>query len=104
MSQRLIEIIVTITCSIMASSGFWAMLQHLMNRNDSSRQLLLGLAHDRIMSLGSKYIDRGYITTDEYENLERYLYEPYVKNGGNGSTAHVMERVKTLEVRVSKET
>lgn len=103
MSQHVIEVMVTIACSIMASSGFWAMLQYVMNRNDSSRKLLLGLAHDRIMNLGSAYIDRGYITTDEYENLERYLYEPYSECGGNGSAKHIMDRVRSLEVRTSKE-
>lgn len=48
-------------------------------------QLLVGLAHDRIVYLGMKYIERGYITRDEYENLNDYLYVPYAAAGGNGS-------------------
>lgn len=29
--------------------------------------MLIGLAHDRIVYLGMSYIDRGWITQDEYE-------------------------------------
>ena len=29
--------------------------------------MLIGLAHDRIIYLGMTYIERGYITQDEYE-------------------------------------
>lgn len=39
--------------------------------------MLVGLAHDRIMYLGMQYVDRGYVTQDEYENLRAYLYDPY---------------------------
>lgn len=98
MEARIVEIGVTIICAIMASSGFWAMMQHIMNRNSSSNKLLLGIAHDRIMELGTKYVNRGYLTFDEYENLVVYLYEPYVECGGNGSAKHMIDRVKTLEI------
>ena len=56
----------------------------------------MGLGHDRIVYLGLKYIERGYITVDEYENLYEYLYKPYEKMGGNGSAARIMEEVKKL--------
>ena len=72
----------------------------MMSRNDNSRKLLLGLAHDRIMTLGTKYIGRGWITTDEYENFEQYLYQPYVECGGT-SANHLMDQIKKLEVRPS---
>lgn len=39
--------------------------------------MLKGLGHDRICYLGECYIQRGYITKDEYENLHDYLYLPY---------------------------
>ena len=45
--------------------------------------MLVGLAHDRIIHLGMVYVTRGYITQDEYENLNDYLYQPYEKMGGN---------------------
>lgn len=58
--------------------------------------MLVGLAHDRIVHLGMVYVDRGYITQDEYENLNDYLYVPYEKMGGNGSAKRVMEEVRRL--------
>lgn len=43
-----------------------------------------------------KYVERGYITSDEYENLNDYLYAPYAEAGGNGSAKRVMEEVRKL--------
>ena len=61
--------------------------------------MLKGLGHDRIMFLGMSYIDRGYITQDEYENLYQYLYRPYEKLGGNGSAKRVMQEVDKLPIK-----
>lgn len=90
---------VTGFCAVVASSGFWAVIQRLLDKKDVKIELLIGLAHDRIMQAGMYYIERGYITSDEYENLNDYLYKPYKKMGGNGSAAHIMELVNRLEVR-----
>ena len=80
-----VQLIVTIICSVMASSGFWMYIQKRHETKDIKIELLIGLAHDRIMFLCSEYIKRGYITKEEYENLYEYLYKPYEKMGGNGS-------------------
>ena len=93
------DIIVTIVCSVLASSGFWAYLTNRSKKNDAEAKMLLGLAHDRIMSLGMEYIARGYITSDEYENLRKYLYEPYETLGGNGSANRVMKEVDKLPIK-----
>lgn len=93
------HMVVTIVCSVVASSGFWAYIQKRRDRNDARTQLLIGLAHDRIIYLGLKYIERGWITQDEYENLNDYLFKPYCKNGGNGSAARVMKEVDKLPIR-----
>lgn len=94
-----LTLIVSIICSVLASSGFWAYLQSRKDKDSAERQMLIGLGHDRIMYLGMKYIDQGYITKDEYENLHDYLCIPYEKCGGNGSAKHVMDEVKKLPVR-----
>lgn len=93
------EIIVTVVCSVIASSGFWAFIQKRTDKNDVKTRMLVGLAHDRIVYLGMAYIDRGWITQDEYENLYDYLYSPYKELGGNGSAKRVMEEVQKLEIR-----
>lgn len=88
-----LELVLTIMGSVLASSGFWAFIQKRRNSNVAERDLLIGLAHDRIMYLGGKYIERGWCTQDEYENLKVYLYDPYFKAGGNGSAERTMKDV-----------
>lgn len=91
-----LQMVATIVCSVVASSGFWAYIQKKNENKDAKSQMLIGLAHDRIMQLGIQYIDRGWITSDEYENLYEYLYKPYEKMGGNGSAKRVMSEVNKL--------
>lgn len=69
--------------------------------NNLETQMLIGLAHDRIIYLGMTYIERGYITQDEYENLYEYLYKPYEKLGGNGSAKRIMTEVDQLAIHKS---
>lgn len=101
MTLQLVQMVVTIVCSVLASSGFWAYLQKRNEKNDNKTKLLIGLAHDRIMSLGTKYIARGSITRDEYENLHDYLYGPYEAEGGNGSAKRIMAEVDKLPISVN---
>lgn len=93
-----IQTIVTIACALLASSGFWAFIQSKSKTDDAKSQMLIGLAHDRIICLGMRYIERGWISQDEYENLYEYLYKPYEKLGGNGSAKKVIEEVNALPI------
>lgn len=95
-----VESIITIVCSVLASSGLWAFLTKIADKKDVKNQMLVGLAHDRILYLGMSYLERGdWITRDEYENLHDYLYVPYQKMGGNGSAKRVMDEVDaTLKI------
>ena len=77
-----LENIIIIITAMLASSGMWAFLSKKLDKNDARTKMLIGLAHDRIIFLGMSYIDRGYVTKDEYENLYTYLYGPYKKLGG----------------------
>lgn len=99
--EDILQIIVTIVCSVIASSGFWALISTKINRKDANTEMLIGLGHDRIIFLGMKYIERGWITQEEYENLYEYLYIPYKKLGGNGSAKRVMEEVNRLPIHHS---
>lgn len=93
-----IQMAVTVVCAVIASSGFWAYIQKRSEKKDVKTQMLVGLAHDRILFLGMSYVERGYITRDEYENLYEYLYRPYEKMGGNGSAKRVMQEVNKLPI------
>lgn len=94
-----LETFITVLCAVMASSGFWTYIQKKNDKKDAKTQVLLGLGHDRIVYLGMKYIERGYIYQDEFEDLDQYLYKPYVNLGGNGSAKRVMDEVYKLEIR-----
>lgn len=94
--MSMLEAFVTILVSVLASSGVWAVVMKVMDKKDVRTQMLIGLGHDRIMYLGNSYIARGYITSEEYENLVDYLYRPYELMGGNGSAKRVVDEVKKL--------
>lgn len=97
-AEDVLQILVTIILSVFSSSGLWAFIQSRRDKKDARNELLVGLAHDRIIFLGMSYIERGEITRDEYENLHDYLYIPYQKMGGNGSAARVMAEVEKLKI------
>lgn len=56
----------------------------------------MGLAHDKIVELGIRYIEKGFVTKDEYEDLFKYFWEPYSSVGGNGSAERIIGMVKLL--------
>ena len=91
--------IVTMVCAALSSTGLWAFMSRFGDRKCAQSQMLIGLGHDRIVFLGMKYIERGHIYQDEYENLHDYLYKPYEKLGGNGSAKRIMDEVDRLELR-----
>lgn len=98
-SHSWLELVITIICSVLASSGLWAYISKKTEQKDLKTEMLIGLGHDRIVHLGMVYIERGWITQDEYENLNDYLYKPYKKLGGNGSAEKVMQDVSKLPMR-----
>ncbi len=93
------QLTVTVFIGIIGSGGLWAYLQKKFSNNTAERQLLLGLAHDRIVTRGMSFIERGWISVDEYEDFIRYLWEPYSSFGGNGLAERVKKQVSELEVR-----
>lgn len=90
------QTLLTVFVTLLGSAGFWGFLQSRGAKKDANTRLLVGIAHDRIVYLGMKYVERGSITRDEYENLNDYLYEPYAAAGGNGSAKRVMEEVRKI--------
>ena len=94
-----IQMVTTVLASVLAASGFWALITKLMDKKDTKTRMIVGLGHDRILNLGMEYIKRGWITQDEYENLHEYLYKPYKELGGNGSAERIMKEVDKLPIR-----
>lgn len=94
--------ILTVVVTVLTSSAFLTAMQKHLDKKDIKTQMLIGLGHDRIVYLGMKYIERGYITKDEYENLNDYLYKPYKMMGGNGSAERIMKEVDKLPIKTDR--
>ena len=92
------QIILAIFTSVLASSGLWVFLSTRFDKKDAEREILIGIGHIEIVFFGMQYINRGWITQDEYDTLCE-LYEPYVKLGGNGSGTKIMKEVEKLPIK-----
>ena len=96
-----VDVLVTVFVTVLASNGFWAILQKKFDRNSTEKKFLVGLAHDRIIYVGEGFITRGWITYDEYEDFMKYLYTPYAEYGGNGAAERISDEVKKLPLRAN---
>lgn len=102
--MSIVEVVVTVLCAVFTSTGFWTYVQTKKNNKSAQTRMLIGLAHDRIMTLSEFYIKRGYITKEEYEDLYTYLYSPYRDLKGNGTAEHMVENnVKKLPIMTHEE-
>ena len=95
------DVLITVFVTVLASNGFWALLQKKFDHNSTEKKLLAGLAHDRIIYVGERFITRGWITYDEYEDFMKYLYEPYAEYGGNGVAERISDEVKKLPLKAN---
>lgn len=103
MSEVWTRAIVIIACSILGSGGLWTYLQSRSTRGNATTRLLMGVAYDKITTLGLTYIERGSITKDEYVDFRKYFYEPYAALGGNGVAERIMRQIDTLPIRPHNE-
>ena len=102
-------IIIALIAAI-SSSGVCSIILYKIQRRDKEKdkeseeekaktKLLLGLAHECIMNRGEAYIDRGWVSRQEFEDLNDYLYKPYEALGGDGTAKRVMTQVEALPPR-----
>lgn len=97
--EALITAMVSIIVALLASGGFWTYIQSRKNKKDAKTEILIGIAHDRICFLGMQFINRGWVRKSEFENLIKYIYEPYKELGGNGTAEQIINKVKGLEIK-----
>lgn len=94
-----IDIIVTLAVAVFGSTGFWSWLMSRNRKKSAESRLLLGIAYGKIIQTSERYIEQGYIPIEEYNELDRYLYQPYKDMDGNGTAKKLMEEVKSLPTR-----
>lgn len=101
--DRYIELIVTVMLAVLGSNGLWAYIQSRNTRRTAKDRMILGLGHAEIFRTAEKYIERDGVTTDELEDLEKYLYKPYKEMGGNGTAETIMHKCHSLQIITADE-
>ena len=94
-----IKLILTFVATLIGSQGLWVLLSKISEKRSATSQLIRGLAHEQIVDKGMQYINRGWISNDEYDDFLNYLYIPYQKTGGNGLAERVKNEVDKLPFR-----
>lgn len=98
-------IVISVIAAVFASSGFWALAtaiyQNKSKKESAEDKAIKALLHDRIFEISKELIVRGSVTTEEYDNL-KYLYEPYVELGGNGTCQRLKAEVDKLPIADDK--
>lgn len=68
-----------------------------IKEQESLKDGVLAILHDRIFQAARNYISRGHISIEEMRNVQ-YLYDSYHELGGNGTGTELYERIKHLEI------
>ena len=73
-----------------------------LKRMDAEMKLIkamsLGALYDRARHLGEKYIEKGFVTMQEYSDWNKYLYQPYHEAGGNGTIDKIKNELDKLPI------
>lgn len=91
-----IDIIITLAVAVFGSTGFWTWVTNRNKRKSAEARLLMGIAYSEIIRRCEHYIKHGSIDSDEYNELNRYLFEPYREMGGDGTAEKLMGEVRKL--------
>lgn len=69
---------------------------------DSIKEGLLALLHDRLTQSCQYHMKKRYITIEELDNL-KYLYKSYSVLGGNGTVTELYNRCMKLSISTEKD-
>lgn len=96
------EIIIAIVVAIFGSTGFWSWLTNRSRKKSAETRLLMGIGYSLIIEMCESYNAKGYVSTEEYHELEHYLYKPYQEMGGNGTAEKLFNDVSKLKITDTK--
>lgn len=96
--DAIFEQVTGIIIATMASTGFWTYIQNRSKKAKLNESLMMGLAYYRIVQTGFTYIERGWITKDEYDDFYNHLYIPYKAFGGVGLSDRIFKDVDSLPI------
>ena len=82
--------------AIVAAMGFLAnKVRVWKQKQDLVTAGVLALLHDRLYQAFQVYLNRGYCTLEDRDNLE-YMFRPYKALGGNGTGEELYNRCMAL--------
>ncbi len=90
------DMLVTIVVSAFGSTGLWSIVQYKMEQKSALKRMILGLGYYKLVRACEEYLEQGWISIEEYGDLNKYLYQPYVALGGNGTAQALMSKVEKL--------
>lgn len=98
----LLQTLVTIVVALIGSSGVWGIFTMLIQKRNATTILLLRVAQHVLVMECHRLLEQGYMTSDEYKNITRGLYEPYKRLGGNGLAEKMLNDIAKLPIRSRK--
>ena len=98
-------LIAVLGSSVLASliSGIFSACTNRQKKDSGVEAGVRILLYDRIKYLGTHYIERGYIASDEYEDLIKMHKVYHDSLRGNGFLDDIMEQVKHLPRHYERE-
>lgn len=92
--------ITPIIIAIIGSQAFVEVVKWLTTRKKPtpSEKLLIAIAQDRIVYIGTSYIKQGYITHDQLKTMIG-IFTPYHEAGGDGMADLIMDRCRALPIK-----
>ena len=96
--EHAFELIITVAIAVLGSNGLWAFIQSRSTAKSARDRMILGLGHAEIFRQAEHYIRRGGITTEELEDLNKYLFKPYKEMGGNGTAETIVKKCGELPI------
>lgn len=98
----IVQALVTIVVALIGSSGVWGIFTMLIQKRNTTTILLLRVAQHVLVTESHRLLEQGYMTSDEYKNITKGLYEPYKLLGGNGLAEKMINDIAKLPIRSRK--
>ena len=94
---KAIEFANPLLSALFGAPGLWAFVKSKTDHKSTAQKLLYMVSKNQLIALGRTYIERGYITMEEYEEFEAE-YTLYSALGGNGLARRVFKQVDELPI------
>lgn len=93
--SKIVEFSNPLFSALLGAPGLWAFVKTKADHNNNAENLLLSVSRNQLVTLGRTFIERGYVTMDEYEEYEAE-YKIYSSLGGNGLARRIFKQVDEL--------